>query len=96
MSHSLLLAFVLFATVMMFFTPGPNNIMLLSSGQTYGFRPTIPHIYGGSAAGLALSGLHGRMMPQRAMPKRVSPPGRNALDNAGNSRATGGPIHLSA
>src|SRR6476661_9997604 len=45
MSHSLLLAFVMFATVM-FFTPGPNNIMLLSSGLTYGFRPTIPHVVG--------------------------------------------------
>jgi threonine/homoserine/homoserine lactone efflux protein len=45
MSHSLFLAFVMFATVM-FFTPGPNNIMLLSSGLTYGFRPTIPHIIG--------------------------------------------------
>jgi len=45
MSHSLLIAFVIFATVM-FFTPGPNNIMLLSSGLTYGFRPTIPHIIG--------------------------------------------------
>ncbi len=45
MSHSLLIAFVIFATVM-FFTPGPNNIMLLSSGLTYGFRPTIPHIAG--------------------------------------------------
>src|ERR1700676_3712742 len=45
MSHSLLFAFVIFATVM-FFTPGPNNIMLLSSGLTYGFRPTIPHILG--------------------------------------------------
>jgi len=45
MSHSLLIAFVMFAIVM-FFTPGPNNIMLLSSGLTYGFRPTIPHIMG--------------------------------------------------
>ena len=45
MSNSLLIAFVMFATVM-FFTPGPNNIMLLSSGLTYGFRPTIPHIMG--------------------------------------------------
>jgi threonine/homoserine/homoserine lactone efflux protein len=45
MSQSLLIAFVMFATVM-FFTPGPNNIMLLSSGLTYGFRPTIPHIMG--------------------------------------------------
>src|ERR1700709_209240 len=45
MSPSLLIAFVIFATVM-FFTPGPNNIMLLSSGLTYGFRPSIPHILG--------------------------------------------------
>jgi len=45
MSHSLLIAFVLFATVM-FFTPGPNNIMLLSSGLTYGFRRTLPHVAG--------------------------------------------------
>lgn len=45
MSHSLLFAFVVFAVVM-FFTPGPNNIMLLSSGLTYGFRRTVPHIAG--------------------------------------------------
>ena len=45
MSQSLLFAFVLFSTVM-FFTPGPNNIMLLSSGLTYGFRRTVPHIVG--------------------------------------------------
>ena len=45
MSHSLLIAFVMFATVM-FITPGPNNIMLLSSGLTYGLRPTLPHIAG--------------------------------------------------
>ncbi len=37
MSQPLFFAFVLFAAVM-FFTPGPNNIMLLSSGLTYGFR----------------------------------------------------------
>src|SRR6266403_1673284 len=40
MSNSLLFA------VVMFFTPGPNNIMLLSSGLTYGFRRTVPHIMG--------------------------------------------------
>ncbi|HEY0851558.1 MAG TPA: LysE family translocator [Bradyrhizobium sp.] len=45
MSQSLLVAFLMFALVM-FFTPGPNNIMLLSSGLTYGFRRTIPHIAG--------------------------------------------------
>ena len=45
MSQSLLLAFIVFAVVM-FFTPGPNNIMVLSSGLTYGFRRTLPHIAG--------------------------------------------------
>ncbi len=45
MSNPLLLAFIVFAAVM-YFTPGPNNIMVLSSGLTYGFRPTIPHIAG--------------------------------------------------
>src|SRR5260370_4731530 len=45
MSQPLLIAFVIFAAVM-FFTPGPNNIMLLSSGLTYGFRRSIPHIAG--------------------------------------------------
>jgi threonine/homoserine/homoserine lactone efflux protein len=45
MSQPLLIAFVVFAAVI-FFTPGPNNIMLLSSGLTYGFRRTLPHIAG--------------------------------------------------
>jgi threonine/homoserine/homoserine lactone efflux protein len=45
MSHSLLIAFIVFAAVM-YLTPGPNNIMVLSSGLTFGFRPTIPHIAG--------------------------------------------------
>jgi threonine/homoserine/homoserine lactone efflux protein len=48
MSQPLLFAFVVFAVVM-FFTPGPNNIMLLSSGLNYGFRRTLPH-----AAGVAI------------------------------------------
>jgi len=30
----------------MYFTPGPNNIIVLSSGLNYGFRPTIPAIAG--------------------------------------------------
>jgi threonine/homoserine/homoserine lactone efflux protein len=45
MSQQLLFAFVLFAAVM-FFTPGPNNIMVMSSGLTYGFRRTLPHMAG--------------------------------------------------
>jgi threonine/homoserine/homoserine lactone efflux protein len=45
MSQPLFIAFVAFAVVM-FFTPGPNNIMLLSSALTYGFRRTLPHMAG--------------------------------------------------
>ncbi|HXH46241.1 MAG TPA: LysE family translocator [Bradyrhizobium sp.] len=45
MTSSLFYAFIIFMIVM-YFTPGPNNIMLLSSGLTYGFRRTIPHIVG--------------------------------------------------
>jgi len=59
MSHALLIAFFVFAAVM-YFTPGPNNIMVLSSGLTYGFRPTLPHIAGitvGCALMVAAAGL---------------------------------------
>jgi threonine/homoserine/homoserine lactone efflux protein len=59
MSHSLFIAFFAF-TAVMWFTPGPNNIMLLSSGLTYGFRRTLPHIAGvtiGVAFMLAAVGL---------------------------------------
>ena len=45
MSQPLFIAFVVFAAVM-FFTPGPNTVMLLSSGLTHGFRRTLPHIAG--------------------------------------------------
>src|SRR5713101_7738537 len=45
MSQPLFIAFVVFAAVM-FFTPGPNNVMLLSSGLTFGFRRTVPHVAG--------------------------------------------------
>jgi threonine/homoserine/homoserine lactone efflux protein len=45
LSPHLLWAFLVFAVVM-FFTPGPNNIMLLASGLNYGFRRTLPHMAG--------------------------------------------------
>lgn len=41
----LLLPFTLFA-IAGSFTPGPNNIMLASSGVNYGFRRTLPHMLG--------------------------------------------------
>jgi threonine/homoserine/homoserine lactone efflux protein len=45
MPLDLLFAFLLFAWVNSI-TPGPNNIMLLSSGLNFGFRRTIPHLLG--------------------------------------------------
>ena len=50
-------------------TPGPNNMMLLSSGATFGFTRTLPHMIGissGCAAmvlllGFGLAGLIGRL-----------------------------------
>src|SRR5277367_3178854 len=32
--------------IAMGFTPGPNNILVASSGVNFGFRATIPHILG--------------------------------------------------
>lgn len=46
--------------VSMGFTPGPNNILVASSGVNFGFRATIPHILGislGYPAMLLLVGL---------------------------------------
>lgn len=44
-SSGLFLAFLTFAFVSSI-TPGPNNTMLLISGVNFGFRRTIPHIFG--------------------------------------------------
>jgi threonine/homoserine/homoserine lactone efflux protein len=45
MSHQLLIALFVFATAALF-TPGPNNIMLMTSGLNYGFTRTLPHLSG--------------------------------------------------
>ena len=45
MTIDLFLALVIFAIVMSV-TPGPNNVMLLASGVNYGFRRSIPHMFG--------------------------------------------------
>jgi len=47
--------FCLVATI----TPGPNNMMLLSSGATYGFRRTSPHIIGIAVGSAIMSTLLG-------------------------------------
>ena len=59
MTHDLLLALVTFAFVTSV-TPGPNNLMLMASGATFGFRRTLPHMLGvglGFTAMTALVGL---------------------------------------
>ena len=45
MTIDLFMALVIFAFVMSV-TPGPNNVMLLTSGVNYGFRRSIPHMLG--------------------------------------------------
>jgi threonine/homoserine/homoserine lactone efflux protein len=64
MTAELLLALVAFAFVTSI-TPGPNNIMLMTSGANFGFRRTLPHMAGvalgfvfmAAAVGLGLVGL---------------------------------------
>ncbi|HAV08425.1 MAG TPA: hypothetical protein DEF12_07645 [Rhodobacteraceae bacterium] len=45
MTQDLLTGLLLFAFVSSI-TPGPNNLMLLSSGANYGFRKSVPHMLG--------------------------------------------------
>ncbi len=45
MDSSTLISFATFALVAAF-TPGPNNVMLAASGANFGFRRTLPHIFG--------------------------------------------------
>ena len=45
MSHDVLFALILFAAVGSI-TPGPNNIMLLTSGANFGWRASMPHLLG--------------------------------------------------
>lgn len=67
MSPDILIALVTFCIVSSV-TPGPNNMMLLSSGATFGFKRTIPHMLGISLGcvamvlllGLGLAGLIAR------------------------------------
>ena len=44
-AFTMLLSIAIF-TISSTMTPGPNNIMLLSSGLTFGYKRTIPHILG--------------------------------------------------
>jgi threonine/homoserine/homoserine lactone efflux protein len=53
MSVDTLLALALFAFATSI-TPGPNNMMLFASGVNFGFRRTIPHMFGIGAGFLSL------------------------------------------
>lgn len=44
-SNTFIISVTMF-TISASFTPGPNNVMLLSSGLTFGFKKSIPHILG--------------------------------------------------
>lgn len=44
-SLELMLSLIVFATVSSI-TPGPNNLMIMSSGLNYGFRRSLPHLLG--------------------------------------------------
>ena len=45
MSTEALIQLALFAVATLY-TPGPNNIMLANSGARFGFRRTLPHLFG--------------------------------------------------
>jgi threonine/homoserine/homoserine lactone efflux protein len=53
MPRETFLALVLFAFTTSI-TPGPNNMMLFASGVNFGFRRTIPHMFGIGAGFLSL------------------------------------------
>src|SRR4051812_23426897 len=53
MTHEMLLALASFCLVSTI-TPGPNNMMLLASGATFGIRRTLPHMLGVSGGCVAM------------------------------------------
>ena len=88
MSQSLFIAFVVFGAVMAF-TPGPNNIMVLSSGLTYGFRRSLPHIVGiaigvsfmVASVGLGVGDRHTVRCPRDRRGARERDDGRRPVDD---------------
>lgn len=53
MSIELIFALIIFAFTMSV-TPGPNNMMLLASGVNFGFRNSLPHMFGVASGFLGL------------------------------------------
>ncbi len=58
MTFELLIALSLFALVSSI-TPGPNNLMLMTSGVNFGFKQTIPHMLGVAIGFTLMVGLVG-------------------------------------
>ncbi len=58
MSQQIVIAYLVFMVAALF-TPGPNNMMLLTSGLNFGFRRTVPHIFGVGFGFTLLLGLVG-------------------------------------
>jgi len=52
MNYEIISALIIFSFVSSI-TPGPNNLMLMSSGVNFGFKRTLPHMFG-VAAGFTL------------------------------------------
>lgn len=58
MSLDLLLGLLIFAFVSSI-TPGPNNIMLMTSGATWGFARSVPHLLGVALGFVAMAAVMG-------------------------------------
>ena len=79
MTVDLLLALIGFAFVTSV-TPGPNNLMLMTSGANFGFRRTVPHMLGvalgfvfmAASVGLGLAGIFHAVPQAKTVLKVVS------------------------
>ena len=79
MSIDLFLALLSFAFVTSI-TPGPNNLMLMASGANFGFRRSLPHMFGISLGhglmvflvGLGLAGVFEAFPPAKLILKAAS------------------------
>lgn len=58
MSQQLVIAYILFAAAAAF-TPGPNNVMLMTSGLNYGFQRSLAHLAGVTIGYSVMLGLVG-------------------------------------
>ncbi|MFZ5733548.1 MAG: LysE family translocator [Pseudomonadota bacterium] len=58
MSQQLVIAYILFASAAAF-TPGPNNVMLMTSGLNYGFQRSLAHLAGVTIGYSVMLGLVG-------------------------------------